>query len=74
LTDRTLPSLNRDETSAILTDLLASLAAIGGIKSENIRQVIQAGADSACLISAVLGAQDPQEAARQLINKIEAIK
>jgi len=29
LTDRTLPALNRDETSAILTDLLASLAAIG---------------------------------------------
>jgi thiamine-phosphate pyrophosphorylase len=76
------PTDTKERIAAIGTARLAEiraatglpLAAIGGINSDNISQVMRAGADSACLISAVLGAPDPQEAARQLICKIEAIK
>jgi thiamine-phosphate pyrophosphorylase len=48
------------------------LVAIGGICKENIAEVFRAGADSACVISAVLGASDIAEAARQLIQITEA--
>jgi thiamine-phosphate pyrophosphorylase len=50
------------------------LAAIGGLNLNNIAQVMLAGADAACVISAVLGAPDPAAAARALIQKIEALK
>jgi thiamine-phosphate pyrophosphorylase len=50
------------------------LAAIGGINAQNITEVMRAGADSACVISAVLGAPDPGAAARRLINIIEDLK
>ncbi len=48
------------------------LAAIGGINKNNAREVIAAGADSLCVISAVLLAPDTALAARQIIEKIEA--
>jgi thiamine-phosphate diphosphorylase len=38
---------------------------IGGITLENAEQVLQAGADGICVISAVLGAPDPTDAARR---------
>jgi thiamine-phosphate pyrophosphorylase len=50
------------------------LAAIGGINSRNIAEVIEAGAASACVISAVLGAPDIEEAARSLNQIIEVKK
>lgn len=46
------------------------LVAIGGINKNNAREVIEAGADSLCVISAVLNAQDMTEAARQMIETI----
>lgn len=42
------------------------VVAIGGIKADNAAAVIQAGAVGIAVISAVIGAPDPQEAARQL--------
>jgi thiamine-phosphate pyrophosphorylase len=47
------------------------LVAIGGIKSDNIVQVIAAGADSAAVISAVLNTENIESAVRNLIMKIE---
>jgi thiamine-phosphate pyrophosphorylase len=47
------------------------LVAIGGISLANIDEVMAAGADSAAVISAVLGAQDITRAARQMIERIE---
>jgi thiamine-phosphate pyrophosphorylase len=46
------------------------LVAIGGINKENAKSVIDAGADSVCLISAILGAEDIALAAREVIEKI----
>ena len=44
------------------------VVAIGGINLDNISQVVRAGADAACVISAVVGAPDPEAAARRLIT------
>ncbi|MCX7993234.1 MAG: thiamine phosphate synthase [Fimbriimonadales bacterium] len=38
---------------------------IGGITLENALAVLKAGADGICVISAIMGAADPQEATRQ---------
>ncbi len=47
------------------------LVAIGGIKSNNIAQVIAAGADSAAVISAVLSKENIETAVRSLVEKME---
>lgn len=39
---------------------------IGGITADNVRSVIEAGADGVAVVSAILGAEDPESAARQL--------
>ncbi len=50
------------------------LVAIGGITKDTTSEVIAAGADSVAVISAVLGAESPEEAARQIVNNIETQK
>jgi thiamine-phosphate pyrophosphorylase len=47
------------------------LVAIGGISRDNLSQVLAAGADSVAVISAVLGAEDVEEASRQIASIIE---
>ena len=48
------------------------LVAIGGINKDNAAEVISAGANSVAVISAVLEAESPQEAARQIIDSLGA--
>lgn len=50
------------------------LVAIGGINQSNVRDVVEAGADSVCVISAVLNAPDITRAAQNIIQTIEAKK
>ncbi|HUS04277.1 MAG TPA: thiamine phosphate synthase [Dehalococcoidia bacterium] len=47
------------------------LIAIGGINEDNISQVMAAGADSAAVISAVLGQEDVKKAVQQLLAGID---
>lgn len=47
------------------------IVAIGGINDNNIKEVVNAGADAAAVISAVLGVDDVEKAVRQLVNIIE---
>lgn len=47
------------------------LVAIGGINKDNVSQVLEAGADSVAVISAVLGAEDVAEASRQIVKIME---
>jgi thiamine-phosphate pyrophosphorylase len=47
------------------------LVAIGGIKAENVKQVMEAGATAIAVISAVTGADDIEAAARRLSGLIE---
>jgi thiamine-phosphate diphosphorylase len=48
------------------------IVAIGGIDEGTIDQVLEAGADAVAVISAVCGADDVREAARRLVERIEA--
>ncbi|MFC1918563.1 thiamine phosphate synthase [Chloroflexota bacterium] len=50
------------------------LVAIGGITEQNVSDVVAAGADVVAVISAVLGTGSPEEAARRIVDKIEARK
>ena len=46
------------------------LVAIGGINADNLEPVVRAGADAICVTSAVGLAQDPEDAARRLVEGI----
>ena len=48
------------------------LVAIGGITKDNAAEVIAAGASSVAIISAILQAESPEEAARQIVARLEA--
>ena len=48
------------------------LVAIGGITKDNAAEVMAAGADSVAVIRAVVQAEAPEEAARQIVTRIEA--
>lgn len=50
------------------------LVAIGGINKSNYNEALQAGADSLCLISAVLGAPDIKKATSEFMTLVEAEK
>ncbi len=50
------------------------LVAIGGITQDNAAEVMVAGADAVAVISAVLQAKAPEEAARQIANELEPQK
>ncbi|MCK5582450.1 MAG: thiamine phosphate synthase [Elusimicrobiales bacterium] len=50
---------------------LMPVTAIGGINSHNAADVIKAGADGICVISAICGAENPKHAAQNLIDKIK---
>ncbi len=50
------------------------LVAIGGINQENAAAVMAAGANSIALIRAIVQAQSPEKAAREIVNIIEASK
>ncbi len=48
------------------------LVAIGGITNDNVAEVMAAGADSVAVISAILQAENIEEATRQIVNRLEA--
>jgi thiamine-phosphate pyrophosphorylase len=49
-----------------------AMVAIGGIGIKNARQAIHAGADGVALVSAICAADDPERAARELRQSIDA--
>jgi hydroxymethylpyrimidine kinase/phosphomethylpyrimidine kinase/thiamine-phosphate diphosphorylase len=50
------------------------IVAIGGIDRDNIGAVMAAGADAAAVVSAVVAASDMEQAARELVRRIEAAR
>lgn len=50
------------------------MTTMGGINGNNVREVILAGADRVAVVSAVVGADDPEQAARELVAAIRAAK
>ena len=51
--------------------VLVPLIAIGGINHANVQEVMEAGADSVAVISAVLGSDDVEKATRRLVAKMK---
>ena len=47
------------------------IVAIGGININNIDLVLEAGADSICVISAVSLSDDPEKSTKSLVDKIQ---
>jgi thiamine-phosphate pyrophosphorylase len=45
--------------------------ALGGIKQEKVREVLECGANGIALISAILAATDPERAAREMISLLQ---
>jgi len=74
------PTSSKDDAALVGVDRVRQirpvtrlpLVAIGGINAGNTPEVIEAGADSVCVISAVLNAPDPAQAARMINNLFEA--
>ncbi len=50
------------------------VVAIGGINRENIVDVVKAGADSVCVVSAITFAEDPRAATEELVGLFESAK
>ncbi|HSB34498.1 MAG TPA: thiamine phosphate synthase, partial [Nitrospirota bacterium] len=43
---------------------------LGGIKTENVREVLKAGTDGVAMISAIFAAEDIQKAAEEIAEKL----
>jgi thiamine-phosphate pyrophosphorylase len=60
-----------ERLSLIKSEVRLPLVAIGGITQDNVAEVMAAGANSVAVISAILGAESPKEAARQIVDTLE---
>lgn len=68
-TDTTEPwGLDGLRRARSLTDL--PLVAIGSIKLDNAREVVEAGADCVAVVTAITMATNPEKAARQLVREV----
>ena len=68
----TAPPLGLEGLRAIRAAVKIPLVAIGGMHAGNARDVIRAGADWLAVVSAIVAADSPREAARALRREIEA--
>jgi thiamine-phosphate pyrophosphorylase len=50
------------------------LVGIGGVNASNAAQVIAAGAEGVAVVSAIMSAQDPEAAARELVGIVRAAR
>jgi len=74
------PTPSKETAVVVGTDRLSEvrqrtslpLVAIGGITGDNAAEVRAAGADAVAVISAVLGADAPEKAARRMVDRLEA--
>ena len=61
-------ALGPEEITHVKEAVTQPIVAIGGINQTNIADVVRAGADSVCVVSAVTFADDPESATRELVN------
>jgi thiamine-phosphate pyrophosphorylase len=69
-----LPILGPEGIGTIKTKLRIPVVAIGGIGPANAEEIVAAGADGIAVVSAILGADDAERAARELREAIDAAK
>jgi thiamine-phosphate pyrophosphorylase len=65
------PAIGLETLSRIASSVRLPVAAIGGITEANAASVIRAGADGLAVISAICSSDDPEEAARTLVARID---
>ncbi|SFJ85124.1 thiamine-phosphate diphosphorylase [Desulfomicrobium apsheronum] len=70
----TAPALGLDGVAAIRAAVSLPLVGIGGIGPDNAAEVIRAGCDGIAVVSAIVSAPDPKEAASRLRTIIRAAK
>ncbi|MDQ0340343.1 thiamine-phosphate pyrophosphorylase [Caldalkalibacillus uzonensis] len=58
----------------VVAHIRIPFVAIGGIKLHNVDQVLEAGAERICIVSAIVGAEDVQGAARAFASKIKQVR
>ena len=58
--------------AAVKSAVSRPVVAIGGIDSTNVADVVRAGADCVCVVSAITMADDPEHAARSIVDNIES--
>ena len=67
----TVKVVGLDRLRQVRQAVTSPLVAIGGITRDNAAEVMAAGADAVAVISAVLQAEDVEEATRQIIGVIQ---
>jgi len=67
----TVPPLGLEGLRAMRAAVRVPLVGIGGIHCENVQDVIRAGADGVAVVSAIVSADSPQQAAAALQQKIQ---
>ncbi len=70
----TRPAVGVEMVSGIKGMVAQPVVAIGGINADNVSEVVRAGADCVCVVSAVTLAGDPEAAARRLVEAIEGAR
>ena len=67
-------SLGVDAIAEVKEAVSIPVVAIGGINLANIADVVRAGADSVCVVSAVTFADDPEDASARLAEAIQSAR
>ena len=70
--ERTRPA-GLETLKRVKAQVSVPVVAIGGINKDNVPGVMLAGADAVCVISAVVGDPNPEEAARQLVDAMRSV-
>ena len=68
------PAVGVDRVSKVKRQVSQPVVAIGGISLDNIAEVVRAGADCICVVSAVTLADDPETSTRRLLEAIQNAK
>ncbi len=70
----TAPALGLEGLRDIRAAVNIPLVAIGGLKRDNVAEVVKNGADGIAVVSAIVAAEDPAKAARELLEVIQAAR
>jgi thiamine-phosphate pyrophosphorylase len=70
----TAPALGLEGLKQIRTTVNLPLVGIGGLNADNAGRVIENGADGVAVVSAIVSADDPEPAARELFGIVASAK
>lgn len=69
-----LEPVGPEEIQKIKNEVKMPVIALGGIHEENVETVLEKGADGIAVISSIMHADNPEDAARRLYRRITAFK